>query len=270
VRRSDIRTTSSRWISRHWRAAPLAALARGADSYLRAYNNKDHAHEHNGEGRVLRLVAARNPRMMIDAGANVGDWTALALASSPSVQVHAFEASPAVAAELGQRFQSEPRATIVPAALGAAPGTATLHVNERISSVTSFVPSPDSPTTPVEVTVQQGDRYLAAVGIEHVDYLKVDVEGFDFEVLQGFAGALAGQAVAALQFEYNEWSLLNRHLLADFYDLLDPLGYAVGKIHPDGVDFRAYRMTDENWIGPSCAAVHRSHEELMQELALQR
>ena len=65
---------------------------------------------------------------------------------------------------------------------------------------------------------------MAQHGIESIDFLKVDTEGADIDVLQGFRNAFEQGAVTMAQFEYNDLSLkLSRTLLADFYELLTPL-----------------------------------------------
>ena len=47
------------------------------------------------------------------------------------------------------------------------------------------------------------DSYMAARGIVFVDFLKVDTEGYDYNVLKGASSALKAHAVGALIFEYH-------------------------------------------------------------------
>ena len=164
-----------------------------------------------------------------------GTWTDTLLDAHPGAVVHGFEPAPRMAARLHDRYPGDGgRVVVNPFALGAEPGRAVLHVDPESTSVSSLVVDPltTAHRDPVEVDVVRGDDYLARSGIEHVDVLKVDVEGYDLEVLLGFRGALEAGAVDVVQFEYNAWTLIGRHFLADFYDLLDPLGYAIGKVHP--------------------------------------
>ena len=44
-------------------------------------------------------------------------------------------------------------------------------------------------------------------------------------------------------------------------------GYAVGKLYPTRVDFRAYRFEHEDFVGPNFVAVRQSHERLKNLLA---
>jgi hypothetical protein len=48
---------------------------------------------------------------------------------------------------------------------------------------------------------------------------------------------LKRQAIGVLQFEYNHRWIGGRWFLRDAFDLLLPLGYALGKITPRGIEF---------------------------------
>jgi Methyltransferase FkbM domain len=85
--------------------------------------------------------------------------------------------------------------------------------------------------------------------------LKVDVEGAEGAVLQGFKTALAERRIDVVQFEYGFQNIFSRFLLLDFYRLLEPHGYAVGKLYPDGVCFKSWEPKDEDFYGPNYVAV---------------
>lgn len=254
-------------VARHWRSRPATGAARVARSYLRAYQNDNHDLSSNGEAEVVRRLAGTGLRIAVDVGAHHGVWTQVLLDAHPDATVHCFEASPDTAAGLRRRFADDPRVVLTAKGLAAEAGTVDLYVDRRDSSVTSVVaPRGRSGVDVVAVEVLRGDDYLADLAIDHVDYLKIDVEGFDLDVLRGFGAALAAGAIDALQFEYNHLSIASHRLLADYYALLEPLGYAIGKVHPDGVDFQPYRTQSETWIGPACVAVLRSRPDLIARL----
>ena len=102
-------------------------------------------------------------------------------------------------------------------------------------------------------------------GITHVDFLKLDVEGAENRVLQGFANALQDRLIDVIQFEYGRANIISKFLLYDFYVLFQKYGYKVGKIYPNYVDFREYSSDDENFLGPNYLAVR---EELVNHLGL--
>ncbi len=73
--------------------------------------------------------------------------------------------------------------------------------------------------------------------------------------------------VNAVQFEYGYVNVLTKHLLRDFHQLLEAAGLVVGKIYPNHVDFRTYRLPDEDFLGPNYLAVRRSQERLIAALS---
>lgn len=250
------------FVRRHWRNPLFAGTASLARRYLAIYENGTHDLLVNGEAEVVRRLAPGTLRVAIDVGGFEGEWTALVRREQPGCAVHTFEPSPTVAELLAQRFAGDDLVIVNRCALGHESGEATLHVDRAAPSKTSLVPSL-ADTRPVAVRVARGDDYLAEQGIEHVGFLKIDAEGHDLRVLEGFSDTLRAARITALQFEYNVWNVTSRALLADFYDLLEPLGYRIGKVHPDGVDYRPYDLALENWVGPACVAVHRDHPDVL-------
>ena len=50
--------------------------------------------------------------------------------------------------------------------------------------------------------------------------LKIDVEGFELEVLKGAEKLLREGRIKIIQFEFNEVNIIQRRFLKDFYDEL--------------------------------------------------
>lgn len=143
--------------------------------------------------------------LCFDIGAHVGDRTAHFLALG--AQVVAVEPQPRLFAGLQRRFGDNPRVVLIAAALGAAPGKATLAIDPAHPAVATL--SPDyiadagksrgfhhvrwSERIDVEVTTL--DALIAAHGIPA--FCKIDVEGYEHAVLEGLSRPLP-----ALSLEY--------------------------------------------------------------------
>ena len=150
-----------------------------------------------------------------DVGANIGLYTLLfAKCAGPTGRVHAFEPEPRnfgrllvnlainrlenVTANQSAVFaRSEPLVlNVYPEAVHA------LHSLGRAS-----VPHPTEPGRMLEpecrltVPAASLDDYCAGHGIDRIDYLKIDVEGAELDVLRGSAGLLARRAIGLIQFE---------------------------------------------------------------------
>src|SRR5690606_5505755 len=72
--------------------------------------------------------------------------------------------------------------------------------------------------------------------IPHINFIKVDTEGNDMRVLLGAARLLEAWAIDYVQFEYNCRWVAFRNFLKDVFDFVEPMGYRVAKVVPDGIE----------------------------------
>lgn len=229
--------------------------------YVRTYENYDYDPYTNGERWLLEQVA-RPGSTLLDVGANIGDWTLMALEVEPSASIHAFEIVQATASELRRRV---PHHVVVNhVGLLDREGSVEIRHMPSFSAGSGMYPTiHDDQVELISCRVTTGARYCTEVGIGHVDLLKVDAEGAEHLILSGF-GEMLGH-IDVIQFEYGLASIASRFLLADLYELLSPR-YEIGKLYPRGVDFRPYRMRDEDFLGPNFIAVRRDLGALIDRL----
>ncbi|MCU1344104.1 MAG: hypothetical protein JWL70_370 [Acidimicrobiia bacterium] len=265
-------------VATHWRARAALLLANRRDNpvirlggrvargYWRSINNWNYDPATNGEEALIQRLAPTLNRVF-DVGANVGDWSAAVRKASPHAELHAFELIPATAQALRQRLP--PAVTVNAFGLGSAAGSFEVdyypEASWRSNSLGGDVDEAGRRLSPQRVMaeIQAGDAYCSERAIDHIDLLKIDVEGTEFAVLEGFSDLVSRRAISVIQFEYGQFTGLARHFLADFYDLLEPLGYRLGKLFPNGVDFRPYRLEDEDFMGPNYVAALPSSAALI-------
>jgi len=126
----------------------------------------------------------RRRRTMVDVGAHQGESFRPFL--SLGWEVHAFEPDRARREELA-RFAGRGRVTIHEVALADEESAdAPWFVSDEVGSISSLAPFDPSHHASGTVRVTTLARALRAEGVERVDYLKVDAEGFDLQVLRGF------------------------------------------------------------------------------------
>lgn len=247
----------------------MRTLVGFARSIVKGDANFDHEPRMNGERFVVEQIGKAHAHpVLLDVGANGGEWTAMALAAAPSALVHAFEIVPETFARLQAALGNEGRARLNAFGLSDVTGRTKVRVatdDTRSSLVENF--DYDMPTLRfTEAETMRGDEYLAKAKIEDVHLLKIDVEGGEPKVLAGFSGALGERKVRAIQFEYGLAAIWTKFLLKDFYELLEPLGFTVGKIYPNHVTFGPYSPRAEDFAGPNYLAVRRSEEALIRAL----
>ena len=117
------------------------------------------------------------------------------------------------------------------------------------------------------IEVITGDRFMAENNIEHVDFIKMDLEGSEMDALVGLEKSLSEKRVRLIQFEYGYINITTKNLLADYYDFFAKHGYLVGKVYPKRVEFRKYEFKHEDFIGPNFVAAHQADAPLIKLLS---
>lgn len=200
---------------------------------------------------LKNLIAPRirpEAPVIFDVGANNGNTIAAYRTAFPSARIHGFEPDPDLSAKLVGMFAGDDGVRIEPSALGAAESVASFNIcradgNDGIGSFLAL--NPDNRTVQVlgaetvkqiEVPVTTIDRYCAAHGIEHIDFVKLDVQGYEDECLKGAEGMLARGAITVIQVELLLSDMYSKTL--GFYDIeaiLRPHGYrllAIDDVYP--------------------------------------
>ena len=129
---------------------------------------------------------------VIDVGANVGQFTLLCRLTQPGATVHAFEPMSHAASQFQWVFKFDPKVHLYRKPLGAAPSTAEIHVAARADSSSlmpqaaqaSYFPATAEVGTETILIARLSD-ILAADQITGPSLLKIDVQGFEGEVLKG-------------------------------------------------------------------------------------
>lgn len=180
-----------RWLpARHGQLA-LAAIDRASTVFHELYENGNYDPASNGEGWLLRRLASSSPKIIFDVGANQGDYSRLALTACPQAHVYAFEPIPAVFDQLVANLAQDPRAELFPLALADHNGPKTFDFDPTNTGITSAVQGVHEfvhglkGTQSITAPGRCLDDFCAEHGIDGIDLLKIDVEGFEANVLRG-------------------------------------------------------------------------------------
>ena len=133
---------------------------------------------------------------VLDIGAHQGLYTLLASRRvGPSGRVFSFEPSPRErrALRLNLRINFCDNVVVQALALGSEETTADLYVVDKYNTGYNSLRPPNAPepSSTVAVRVRTLDNWLADEKIDHVDFIKLDVEGAELSVLKGARELLA-------------------------------------------------------------------------------
>jgi FkbM family methyltransferase len=222
-----------RWSS----TAPVVRVGRlGLDLELDLRDNLQRVLYYTGtyEPDVLRFLRGelRRGDVVVDVGAHVGVHTlttARRLRRLGGGRVIAFEPAADSAAKLrAAAAHNRLDVTVVERALGGGPGTAQLFADPAYDLADAGVRSRYGTGALVQrIEVTGFDAWAAAVGLDRLDLVKIDVEGDEPLVVEGMRESLRALRPRMLLVEVKA-AVLRRsgRCEADLRDLLDACGYA--------------------------------------------
>jgi FkbM family methyltransferase len=141
---------------------------------------------------------------VLDVGANEGQFVKVARVLFPQAPILAFEPNPHLKSSLERLLSASGRGALLPLACGPEEGVLPLYLTKFSPSASLLQPTalqiPDFPAAEVgetiEVTVKRLDDVVRASELASAPYLlKLDVQGFELEVLQGATSILPDVAV---------------------------------------------------------------------------
>jgi FkbM family methyltransferase len=210
-----------------------------------------HRPERSEHARLAAMLAHHAVDLVLDVGANVGQFAGSLRDAGYKGRLVSFEPLSTAHAELLRRSRADSQWEIAPrAAIGDREGEIELHIagNSASSSVLDMLDShrdaaPESTYRGVErVRVARLDTLAGGyLQPETVPFLKVDVQGYESQVLDGADKILA--RLRGLQIELSFVPLYAGQRLFDaMTETLRALGFRIWAVWPGLCDARSGRM----------------------------
>ncbi len=190
------------------KALALAALSRGRQFHFKIGKSDILVNSISDLGTLQSCIVdfhdeLLSPRMLgeapvlIDVGANIGQWTSSAKLFIPNAKILAVEPDPETFSTLAKNIGGFEEVECVNCAAGASPGSALLYRQELSIMSTTNPSEDDTLNNPVEVRVRCLDELT--VDYSEIDLLKVDVEGSEMEVLSGAETTLSKSSLLLVE-----------------------------------------------------------------------
>jgi FkbM family methyltransferase len=173
---------------------------------------------------ILRQLACRS---VVDIGANRGQFALVAAHCFPEAKIFSFEPLPEPARVFRSVFAGNNRVTLIEAAVGPQATRSEMHVSARddsssllpISALQSTIFPGTAEVATIEVSVAPLESLVSGAQIQEPALLKLDVQGFEYEVLRGCESLLS-----RFRFVYCECSFVElysgQRLAADVIEWL--------------------------------------------------
>ena len=99
------------------------------------------------------------------------------------------------------------------------------------------------------------DEYIEQNKLNHIDFMKVDVEGHEMCVFEGMGRFLNSDFIDYIQFEYGGANLDSMTSLMNFYELFESKGFRLAKMMPGGLQIRVHETFLENFVYSNYVAI---------------
>jgi len=244
------------------------ALAGFGRSMNRFYENKNYDSKSNGEEVLLKKLAKLNPRIVFDGGANIGKYSKLLKDQIPAAFIYSFEPVSNTFKKLKDNVANYENIHLVNKGLYKENTSQeiNLYLSSTHSSLVDIQGIHYESTGKQRIELVKGDDFIKEHNIDKIDLLKLDLEGAEYDALNGFSEALKTQKIRIVQFEYGYINITTKKLLLDYYKFFEQYGYKVAKLFPKTVEFRNYHFKHEDFLGPNFIAVHKDDTELIKLL----
>lgn len=175
----------------------------------------------------------------IDVGANIGLYSLFVAKRVGSEYVYAFEPQPNVYAKALENINKNniKNIKIENIGLGKCNSVCKMHIDR--DSAKSYIKSSESihfEDSAIEVSIMSFDDYVMEKKIKKIDYIKIDVEGFEYEVLLGMQNTLKFLPPEIIQIElYDDFLKRNGASISIIVNYFNIFGYKPLKLNDSAV-----------------------------------
>ncbi|MBT8545062.1 FkbM family methyltransferase [Polynucleobacter paneuropaeus] len=177
-----------------------------------------------------------NPRVSVDVGANIGEYTSALLGATKGIVI-AFEPLDEPFSRLKEiQKLNQDRLILENKGVGLINEFLDIYFNDEATAHASF--SKDVQSVPYlnnklskKIEVVSLDTYFQDKPQYEVDFLKIDTEGFEWEVLSGAKNLIKDKKPKAIQIEFNWHQMFRAQTLFSFSEMLK--GYSPFQMLPN-------------------------------------
>lgn len=208
------------------------------DSHIEYSNTETDTLNTSRENLVIKNLI-NNGDIVFDIGANVGDWTNQVLLSHKNICLFSFEPLNFLVESMKKRFKDK-NVKIYESAVYSEEKTINFNYYKKwpqsssIYSQNWLTPWLEEPKK-IAVKAIYLDKFCADNKISHINFLKIDVEGSELDVLKGTSDLLKKHAIDFIQIAYNRAYFGAQISLRQIYDLLTSFKYSIFKAYTDGL-----------------------------------
>lgn len=157
--------------------------------------------------------------VIFDVGANVGEWSKFVMNEYEDMRYNLFLFEPSLATfnKLKENIKSRENVTMFPIGFGDKAETLKLFYNNETQGSASILKKGKYFE---DIQIETIDNFCKENNISTIDFLKMDVQGYEYNILIGAKRMLSEGRIKFIQFEFDEPNIENRIFFKDFWQIL--------------------------------------------------
>jgi len=223
----------------------------------------------NGELWLMKTILPKI-KTVFDVGSHIGNWASQVLQLNQHIDLHCFEPCKKTF-QVFQKRAFENNVICNNFGLGCDNTRKTMFIYGDLSEGNSLylrrglekIVGHEVLTETEQVEIRTLDSYCNEKNISEIDFLKIDVEGNELEVIKGGSEYFESERIKIAQFEYGGTYIDSRLLLKDFFDFFEGTNYSIFLLYPKRVclipnyDQRLENFQYKNFLIIHNEVVHR-------------
>lgn len=225
-------------------------------------NNNTNFHKNGEEAFLVNFskIKAQSSVIIFDVGANKGDWSDIVKSRIQNPELHLFEPSVVAYKSLMKRYHRDNHMFISNVACSDKNEIRPLYYDKPGSTIASLTKRDlifynINMEKTEDVRCIRLDDYIDKNNIEHIDFMKIDVEGHELAVLKGLGNYLSPDFIDFVQFEYGGANIDSNITLKNLFEIFNKSDFRIGKLYPKNIIFDEYVPRMENYQYSNWGAV---------------
>lgn len=214
--------------------------------------------DYSGELYIIKkLKKSVSSGVIFDVGANIGDWSKFLIEEykNENYNLYLFEPSLHTFHKLQNDLESRPNHHFYPIGFSNKREKLTLKYDNDFQGSASIL---GEGKIEEKIQLETIDEFCINNKIKKINFLKMDVQGYEFQILKGAEKMIQKNNIEFIQFEIDEPCIYNRIYFKDFWELLNNNFKIYHSLYNGLIEIKNYTFELENYNCMNYLAVHKS------------